>query len=246
MCMKGWNIKSVLKLKTIYTETANHIVPFLVLSFPPWELLGWFEISFQSSPCPAPKMLLLNHPICPSAGISRGWAEVPGSFVSAVTLMVGVTPPSPAHCRHYLCPHHLVSPWCIWGTKHTEDTVLEVTVPKSNPVLGHQMQCTGSAEQETRYLEGITLHQANSAYIYYLYRSLIHCNFSFYIQPQNAHPSVPSRHLNTGISRHFIRPWAPYLASTCSRKTWGFQIILISHGVISISPQQLSQIHQGI
>lgn len=163
--------------------------------------------------------MLLNHPICPSAGISRGSAEVPGSFVTTVTLMVGVTPWSPAHCRHYLCPHRLVSPQCTWGMEQREDTVLEVTVPKVNPVLGHQMQHMGSAEWETRYLEGITLHQASSAYIYYLYCSLIHCNFSFYIQPQNAHPRVPSRHLNAGISHHFIHPWAPTAAMSSSQ--WG-------------------------
>lgn len=40
--------------------------------------------------------------------------------------------------------------------------------------------------------------------LYCQYCSQIHCHFSIYIQSQNAHPRVPSSHLNTGISCHFI------------------------------------------
>ena len=57
--------------------------------FPTQKLLGWFEVSFQSSPCPTPKIMLLNHShLCfhPSAGISRGLAEVPGSFIIPLIL----------------------------------------------------------------------------------------------------------------------------------------------------------------
>ena len=185
-----------------------------------------FETSFRSSPYPTPKITLPNHsPLCfhPSAGISGGLAEVPGSFPHLSPWPFGITQWSPApcwpsllcstvpsaHCHTSVLPRHRAEGRHVAGGHSPQKQPCPPSLDAAHVVCWVGNKIPGRYCPPTSQLS-----------LYYIYCSQIHFHFRFYSQPQDAHRRVSSSALNTGISCYFIRHWPPYLASTCSRKTW--------------------------